>query len=1309
MASTEFVVSVSFDIWSKLNILPLEVRTTFLKNFYLILADIDLNNKLSSMLVKNPKVITSFPYDNSLEALVLLSNSQNNQILLKIINFTNVESKSNNLLTIKNNIDTVIETLDILNKITLEKEDERISILAENNYQFNHQDFTYNDNDFIVHTSKYNTSEEFYLVSGQQYNILNQNPNFPALITGNRMTGKTTIAIYSALNKAHFLSTTKEEKVLFLTDNKFSVKETKKIINQYSFSDPINVYHYISLTKSIIEKYPLIFTYKFLAQRQVTLYKFREQFFNPKKIFTLKAEDLWQEIRQIIKGSNKIIGSGKSLISLEEYLALKNQSLLNPTIDFKAIYNFATQYQDWLESQNYWDDLDLTNYLLSKFPDNYQGEYEGIYIDGINKFSELQLQFILKLLKVTDANNYFPQIFLVGENEVSLNSKNLIWSRIKKILVENYHKLSTWKQIRELIEPHELTYNFSYCDNISKLGVTIANLSGKNLHHFSLYKSDYKPLIISDLTLEFLMSKNYLNIDSAIVVFEEEERNRLNSIFPNDTHRIIHFSEIENLEFEQVLVWKMFTKISQLYRNSLEDQELINVKYNHIYTCTNIAKKKLYFYDDSIDNIWSDSSINNLIDIGYETELESLFDTKYSEIEIKIIANNYLKKGTDQAYQIISQIYQRYNDVIGAAKVEALLEEEQGNWGKAGDIWSKLGIFDEAINCWNEVDKKLWLAKWGVLKTEEWQIRGLYFEQEKDYKLAKFCYEKAKDFEGKLRCLEKDHQWELAGDECIAKNLTSQANKYYELADKYYREHDQATSAIKMWTKLDKWDRVAIIWEDLQQWEKAGNCWQKQGNVQKAAFCWQKAEKWTAAQKCWEELGNWQELALSYEQEENWDLAAKTWLKITETEKAALCYQKANQWHKAENIWQELGYWGFVAICLQQQNKWTEAAQAWSKTNPHELEALCHEQCQAWDKAEKCWLAAKNWTRIILACEKQEKWQEAAESWENLGEWQKAGVAWEKIREIEKAGLCYEEGQYWQLAEKCWRELQRSDRTAKVLEKQEKWTESAEIWEKLGEWQKAGHCREKLGEIEKAALCYEEGKHWRLAEDCWQKLENWERVENACKQQGTWQKAAYDWLKSNQIEKAALCYENCQDWERAAKYWQKSQNWEKYGNACEQLQQWQLAASAYLRANKGEKAGLCYEKAEDLSNAEECWRKLWKWEKVAIVCEHQQKWTDAAKAWLLVNEIERAGICYEKAQEWDKAEDCWRKISSWEKLAIVCEYQEKWEEVAQLWQYLEKWDRAASACLKMEDFETAIKYYEKGGYLEEAKKCREKM
>ena len=1304
MTSTEPIVSLSFPFWSKLKSLSSEHKNHFISSLYQLITNDKYQQEFSQLLID--KLLVFITYQGSNIFLGLYKHNSTISVV-KVIDYILYQDKS----TIKEYLAENEENNITIINIAIEKKElqawKYLSELLNLDYQFKVKHLGMENNDFWCYFPDGNQQNDYKLLSTHQYQILQRKPHLPTIIMGDRGTGKTTTAIYSALNEAQIIKQKGTEKILYITEDKPSLKELKKISDKYNKYNHIEFCNFLKLNKIIIDKYPLIFTKKFLSQREINFYKFNEQFFKPKKIFAVQAEDLWQEVKYLIKGSSKAIKKSKTIISFNDYLALKKQSIFPENSDFKLIYDLVVQYQQWLESQKYWDILDLTKYLFTQLPDNYLGEYEAIYVDGIEQFSEIQMCLIFKLLKVQSNDNYLPQLFLVGNKEISRFQTDYTWNRTKKLIIDSYHKLPQWDKIRALIEPKEFAHSFIYAEPISKLTSTIANLIGKNTHNASWLKSKQKPLIISEISEEFLAEQHSLNLDCAIIVFDDEQRNKLSNVFAKDSERIINFTELDNLEFEQVLVWKIFSDSNPLQASQdLTERELSAIKYNQIVKCASLARQSIYFYDEHIDKLWADSMINNLVEIGYQTELESLFNREYQHKEIIKIADSFLAKNNYKAYQIAEQIYDRYQKKAGKEKISALIEEIKGNHGKAGDIWNKLGVYEQAISAWNEVDDKLWMAKWSVLNEEEWKQRGNYFEQEKNYQLAKFCFEQANDFEGKLRCLEQDNQWELAGDECKQKELQSQADKYYQLADKYYREHQQISLAIKMWTKLSEWDKVALIWQELEQWEKAGNCWQKFGDMQKAAFCWQKAEKWVEAQKCWQELGNWTELALSYETQENWQLAAQTWLKVIDREKAAICFEKAGMWSEAEQIWSELGYWGFVAICLQQQEKWIEAAEAWNKTNPYELQALCYEKCGDWAKAEQYWLEAKNWRRIIIACEKQGKWLEAAESWENLGEWKNAAKAWQEINEIEKAALCYEEGEYWQEAEECWRKLQQDDRIAITLEKQDKWQLAATIWEELTQWQKAAKAWQEINEIEKAALCYEQGQHWREAEDCWRELQNWAKVKNACKQQGPWQEAADDWLERNQIEQAALCYEKCKDWERAAYYWEQCENWEKLAYACQQISEWDKAASAYLKLEQIERAALCYQKAENWSKAEDCWRKLYKWDYVAITCEYQSKWSQAAKAWLVIEEIEKAGLCYEKCEQWAQAEDCWRKLNDWEKLAIVCEKQELWEEAAQLWYFLKQWQKAAEACLKMDDIQTAVKYYETGGYHQQAEQYR---
>ncbi len=325
---------------------------------------------------------------------------------------------------------------------------------------------------------------------------------------GDRGTGKSSTALYSALNRGQNINSKGTQKILYVTESKSVGKQLKKISNPYNKYNNIDFLTFFKLSKIIIDKYPLIFTSKFLSQRQINFYKFSEQFFQPKKIFVIKAEYLWQEIKFIIKGSSRAINKkNKSILSFAEYTALKKHSFFPENTVFKLVYNFAEQYQEWLESQKYWDELDLTRYLLNQLPDNYLGEYEAIYIDGIEQFTENQIRLLFKLLKVQSTEDYLPQLFLVGNQEISLFQKDYTWNGVKKLIIDSYHKSPQWPQIRTLMEPKEFIYSFNYTDTITKLSSTIANLIGKNLHHSSWLKSQQKPLIISEISEEFLTDK----------------------------------------------------------------------------------------------------------------------------------------------------------------------------------------------------------------------------------------------------------------------------------------------------------------------------------------------------------------------------------------------------------------------------------------------------------------------------------------------------------------------------------------------------------------------------------------------------------------------------------------------------------------------------------------------------------------------------------------------------------------------------------------------------------------------------------
>ena len=198
-------------------------------------------------------------------------------------------------------------------------------------------------------------------------------------------------------------------KILYITYNKSLTKYAENIINRLYPKKLENLIceDYQSLCKSFFDE-----SDQFLNNNLITLTKFTEKFCKSRQLSNINPVSLWEEIRNLIKGSLFAINTENNIISLEKYLELKTRSCFSENVDFNQVYRLAKQYQQWLEDFNYWDELDLIHYLLNK---NCQGKYNEIYCDEIQDLTEIQIHFLIKLLIFNQNHNSLPKIFLTGD------------------------------------------------------------------------------------------------------------------------------------------------------------------------------------------------------------------------------------------------------------------------------------------------------------------------------------------------------------------------------------------------------------------------------------------------------------------------------------------------------------------------------------------------------------------------------------------------------------------------------------------------------------------------------------------------------------------------------------------------------------------------------------------------------------------------------------------------------------------------------------------------------------------------------
>lgn len=310
-----------------------------------------------------------------------------------------------------------VEDIENLSHEELEENLVQEHLWRDNNLSINCSYFTHQESDFFSFTiNPESQTDPDLILSSQQYQIIKQQPNLPTLLTGSAGSGKTSIALYLALHNAHNQKNDQSSyQVLYVTYNRSLTNYAENIIKRIypeKLDNFINI-DYQNLCQIFSEKYRLNIK-RFKPENKVNLYRFINHFYQHQiqKINNLNPISLWEEIRHLLKGSLEAINLENNLITYEQYQELINHSTLRRDINYQQVYQLVTNYQHWLESHEYWDELDYTHYLLKQIPEDYQGEYHEIYCDEIQDLTQIQVKFLLRLLILNNDGYSLPKIFL---------------------------------------------------------------------------------------------------------------------------------------------------------------------------------------------------------------------------------------------------------------------------------------------------------------------------------------------------------------------------------------------------------------------------------------------------------------------------------------------------------------------------------------------------------------------------------------------------------------------------------------------------------------------------------------------------------------------------------------------------------------------------------------------------------------------------------------------------------------------------------------------------------------------------------
>ncbi|MBI2419002.1 MAG: UvrD-helicase domain-containing protein, partial [Ignavibacteriales bacterium] len=515
----------------------------------------------------------------------------------------------------------------------------------------------------------------------------------------------------------------------------------------------------------------------------------------------------------------------KKNLSFMEYELLGKKKAPNFNFDRKEIYRVFEWYQDKLESEKLWDELDLTKETIALFTEKEMADYQYdlVICDEVQDLTDIQHDLLFYLTKNP------LNLILTGDTKQIINPSGFRWEELKRHFYERNLKIPGI---------NFLSLNFRSSGSIVELSNCLLDIKTELLGLSSdQLKEDWKfksrpPVIIAGLPeTKLINSLRTTGAGKTILVRTEDQKNHLKSILETDL--IFTISEAKGLEFDTVLLWKFCSEkhLEDVWRTILSDNysQLHSAKIKHeinlLYVAITRAQKDLLIYDGLVASvIWENERISEKVVISNDVEfINNIWNVLSSPEE-------WLEQGVyyfDREYYLAAiECFKNAGATDRLLKTEALYYEQKGNFIQAAKRFEQLNELEKAARYFEKASAfaqavELWLK----LKRKDEIIacqRKLY-EHEKNYAALAEIYIKLKDLANAAECYTKDKNYAAASD--IFVKL-----KKYERAAHCYELSGQLEKAAPFYAKAKEFEKSAELFEKIHDYVQAAVYWKKSKN-----------------------------------------------------------------------------------------------------------------------------------------------------------------------------------------------------------------------------------------------------------------------------------------------------------------------------------------------------------------------------------------------------------------------------------------------------------------------------------------------
>lgn len=1029
--------------------------------------------------------------------------------------------------------------------------------------------------------------DRYLRLTPQQQELLGKSDR-AFLVQGSAGTGKTTLALFHALNLYEsqlpgdvLLFTYQEELACVCRCYAANLTDAADAVgkDQHERQKRLHVYSYVEFCRHYLHthKQAADASTRWRWVNRETSSKHIDDILKsrPRWSRSFHAKDIYGYFYSILKG-RFVPGTDQLASNPEDFRRILKGYGSIPD-NWEEILEIFALYEQKLAAFNHKDEADLIRYCYDSLKNHAlvsgQSEPAWIVIDELQDFTELEWKSLLLFWEnnclLQPNNPGFP--FLSGDRNQNISRSGFRWQEVDSYIERILRKIRRPSAFEKI----QLHQNFRNTREIFALGEFFRQLSpDSSTSDDPPSISGRKPTLVIGREKEFTAFLRTLATEaqaaeglpttaSSLVVLCADEHYMRRVKEADDTASegpafLLPLHAAKGMEFEDVIVYRLFC--SQAGADITSENAATARLFDLWYMAVTRARQSLLVFLTEED--WQ--------------RAKELFGGDFEQFQ----GYFHIVRDSQKALREFSQRREKYLPNYHVIFLERMRAQEAWNhFQRTGQTRSR----DLALRLWE--------------KCRDWRSLGLAYQELKQFEKA-IPYIRQTNLFGVLgQCLEAVGSFKAAAEAFESDGAPLESARCFALAG----AHRQA----------------AQVYEQHHQWLRAGECYAQVEDSIAAARCFARAQSWEQTAHHFQESQNWLGAAQAYSAAEEFCQAAEMFLRANEKLAAAQSFEQAEKYQQAAELFVAVCAWSDAGRCFERAQRFEQAANMFLRAGLLEQAARACENAGDFAMAGETYESARDWINAANAYLNAGDQERAVVCFETGGDWQNALPLRLAEGQPRKIALCYERLTNFEQALQYYLQAECENEAAYCLEKLERCEEAAQKYLQAANLPTAAALMARLGKRLEASRLYLLSAQKDLALEVARGIpafQNREQIPDLRRQLAEWAES------QRRPDLAGAVYEDLCEWSKAGERYRSALMFGKAAECLERARKFQLAGDLYAQSSRFEEAA-------------ECFKRCKQWKKAAEYYELLKRWREAKEMYSLCRDADGVARC-ESASEW---------------------------------------------------------------------------